>query len=566
MSDEISSLVYKFALINAVQHGGKAQAGPVINKVFGERPELRSKAKLLAPIVEETIRRVNSMSLEEQRRELEREFPEALKEKPREEERKTLPPLINLKGKVVTRFAPNPDGPIHLGNARPALLSYEYARMYQGEFILRFDDTDPRVKKPIREAYDWIREDLKWLGVSWNAEFAASNRLERYYEVAKEMIDKGYAYVDTCSEKEFKSFRAEKKACPHRGAPSEVNLGMWDRMLSGHFREGEAVVRIKTDIKDPDPSQVDWVMLRIIDTTKSPHPLVGERYIVWPTYNFATVVDDHDTRVSHILRAKEHISNTRKQEWVYRYMNWQMPEVIQFGRLKLEGFMMSKSKIRGLMQTGSARDDPRLPTIAALRRRGILPDTIKEIIMNVGLKITDAVISFDNIAAINRKKLDKMAKRLMFVPSPFTALKFKYDQEIQSKIPFHPSNPNKYRQITVRPGDRVLVHEEDAKKGRLRLMDLCNVEIRGDEALCISTDLSEAKKEGYEIVQWVKESEAVRVEVIRAMGDQLKSIQGYGEQEVTRLELGEIAQFVRFGFVRTDLKKDHTIRFVFSHD
>lgn len=138
----------------------------------------------------------------------------------------------------MTRFAPNPDGPLHLGNSRAAIISYEYASMYNGDFILRFDDTDPKVKKPLKEAYNWIKEDLKWLGISWKEEFAASSRFERYYEVAEIMIQKGYAYVDTCDKDTFLKFTSKRMANLH------AYIGVRIQMKPG-FMEEDAQRRIR---------------------------------------------------------------------------------------------------------------------------------------------------------------------------------------------------------------------------------------------------------------------------------------------------------------------------------
>ncbi len=268
---ELEEIVYKYALANALKHGGRAQTGPVVSKVFAEHPELKSRAKEIVTLAEKTVERVNAMSLDQINQEI-RRYPEVLEEKKREE-KKSLPPLPEATSQIVTRFAPNPDGPIHLGNARAAILSHEYARMYNGKFILRFDDTDPKVKRPIREAYDWIKEDLRWLGIRWEIEFKASERMETYYNVAKRMIEKGYAYVDLGTDTEFKNWKnsSKKGEYLYRSSLPEKNLELWEQMLSGEFKEGQAVVRIKTDPNDPDPSKIDWVMLRVVDVKKNPH-------------------------------------------------------------------------------------------------------------------------------------------------------------------------------------------------------------------------------------------------------------------------------------------------------
>ncbi|MDT7861230.1 MAG: glutamate--tRNA ligase [Saccharolobus sp.] len=571
MSKNLSEIIYKYALLNAIKHEGKAEVGPVISKVIAENPELKASAREIVQLVKEIVSRVNSMSIEEQRKEIESKYPELLEEKKIEERKKSLPPLSNVKESVVTRFAPNPDGPLHLGNARAAILSYEYARMYKGKFILRFDDTDPKVKKPISEAYEWIKEDLKWLGINWDLEVYASDRLELYYKYARELIERGYAYVDTCSSLEFKKFRDSKGTlkepeCLHRSSSIETNLELFDKFLSGEFKEGEAVVRLKTDLNSSDPSQIDWVMLRIIDTEKNPHPRVGSKYFVWPTYNFASAIDDHELNITHVLRAKEHMSNTEKQRWIFKYMGWNFPDVLQFGRLKLEGFMMSKSKIKGMLEKGTTRDDPRLPTLAGLRKRGILPDTIKDVIIDVGIKTNDATISFENIAAINRKKLDPIAKRLMFV-SEWEEYVIEIPEPITAKIPLIPSKPELYRTINVNPGDKVLIEAKDAQD-IIRLMDLCNVIVDKNNHKLIfhSKTLDDAKKISAKIVQWVKDEEKVSVKVVKAEGEKIKTINGYGEKMIKELNVDEVVQFFRFGFVRIDRKDDRGVTVIFSHD
>lgn len=577
MSDkELENLIYKHTLLNAIKHDGKAEVGPVISKVLGERPELKKNAKEIVELVKKIVNQVNSMTIEDQLRELREKFPEELREEKREvKEEKKLPPLPNVKGKVVTRFAPNPDGPLHLGNARAAVLSFEYAQMYNGDFILRFDDTDPKIKKPLLDAYEWIKQDLNWLGISWKTEFKASSRIERYYEIAKTLISKGFAYVDTCGEDVFKKFKAsagkaKEPDCLHRSSPPEVNLELWGKMLNREFNEGQAVVRIKTDLSLPDPSQRDWVMLRIINTEKNPHPLVGDKYWVWPTYNFASPIDDHDFSVTHVLRAKEHMSNTEKQRWIYKYLGWEEPTVIQFGRLKLEGFMMSKSKIKGLIEKGIGTiDDPRLPTLAGLRRRGILPETIKEIIIDVGIKVSDATISYQNIAAENRKKLDMIAKRLMFVTEDARKFKLNIPEKITVKIPYHPTKDLGYRTISVEPGDYVYLNKEDVKEGDvIRLMECCNAKVKEDQLDFISRDINDARKLNAKIVQWVKVKEAVDTIVIKPNNDnsELLEIKGYSERAISELSIGEIIQFVRFGFVRIDNKNDERIITIFAHD
>ncbi len=574
-AEKAKRLARKHALINAIKHGGKASPGPVVGKVLAEAPELRPHAREVARIVAQVVAEVNKLGLDEQRRLLEEEWPGALEEKRRVEEEKKLPPLPNAEKykKIVTRFAPNPDFVLHLGNARPAVLCHEYARMYGGEMILRFEDTDPRTKRPLPEAYKLIKEDLAWLGVEWDREYVQSSRMEIYYDIARQLIERGGAYVDICDPKEFAQLRLQGKACPHRDRGVEDQLEEWDKMLSGHYVEGEAVLRVKTDLNHPDPSVRDWVAFRIIDTSKTPHPLTGDRYLVWPTYNFAAGTDDHLMGVTHILRGKEHAVNTVKQGFLYKHMGWSYPETVHFGRLKLEGFMMSKSKIRELLEQHPGEyeglGDPRFGTLAALRTRGFLPEAVRRTILHVGVKHTDAAISFDNLAATNRKLLDEQADRYMFVPSPKAVRLESVEESLEACIPYHPSKPEKgCRRIEVRPSEKIYLAGPDAEKyqGRLiRLMDLANFKLSGDKLIYTGKSLEEARKAGAPIIQWVPEGSAVRMTVKRPEGLSLLEDQGLAESHIARLEPGAQLQLFRYGFVKIRAVSGEAVEAYFTH-
>lgn len=582
----VRDLTFKLALKNAVEHGGKAAVKPVLGKVLGAVPELRKLAKELECLVSEVVSEVNSMSLEEQIRLAKERYPDIFVErevvKP-----KTLPPLPNIEKyrEVRTRFAPNPDFLIHLGNARPAILSYEYAREYRGKFILRFEDTDPKTKQPLPEAYSAIKEDLKWLGVRWDEEYIQSLRIEVYYSIARELITAGGAYVDLCSRKEFLEYKINMKPCPHREVPLETNLELWDKMISNYFGEGEAVLRVKTDLSNPDPSVRDWVAFRIINTDKKPHPIVGSKYWVWPTYNYAAGVDDHLMSITHILRGKEHTVNTLKQKYLYNHLRWEYPEVINLGRLRLEGFILSKSKIKELLMKYPNKfksvDDIRFGTIASLRNKGILSETIRKVILEVGVKVSDAVISWDNIAAINRKLVDPTAKRLMFVSHPPVKVVVKSVPQDLSKvsIPLHPTNRELgVREIKVGVIDglvKVLLDGNDLDKlrsiGYARLMEFMNIKYLGEGpdgvlAEFVSTDLNDAKKFKAPIIQWVPYDEFVKVVVFKPEGLNLLRIKGYGEAYMKTLKTGDVVQLLRYGFIKIKGLRGRAVEATYIHD
>ncbi len=564
---DIRELALKHALRNAYLHGGKAQLKAVITAMLAENPELKKKVKEIIPIVKEVIEEVNSMSVDEQERILKERFPDALERKVKEE-KKGLPPLPNAeKGKVKTRFAPNPDFYMTLGNARPAIISHEYARMYDGKFVLRFEDTDPRTKRPLPEAYDAIKEDLEWLGIKWDELYIQSLRMETYYELLKELIRKGGAYVCTCPPDVWKKYRDAKKPCPHREEPPEVHMERLEKIFEGEYGEGEAVVRIKTDMSHPDPSVRDWVAFRIIDTSKYPHPLTGDRYRLWPTYNFAAGVDDYLMGITHVLRAREHRQNTTKQEFLYKHFGWKMPTVIHFGRLKLEGFILSKSKMREL---GLKGDDPRLATIRGLRRRGFAPEAIKEIMISVGIKPSDASISFDNLAAANRKIIDAKAKRVMVVTEP-VKVKLLMEESLGAKIPWHPKVPELgYRSYEVKPNELIYLNEKDVKRaikrGGVRLMELGNFKFKEfnveENAYVFEHEpggVEEAKRKGYDIVQWVKEPVDT---LIWFPGERYVM----GKAEPMAMEVKGWVQLIRLGYAKVDGVEDNTIRMIYLHE
>src|SRR5437773_4533105 len=217
---------------------------------------------------------------------------------------KSLPPLPNADkyAMIVTRFAPNPDFVLHLVSIPAISLSPDYARMYKGRFLLRFDDTDPRLKKSALEYYDLIREDVRWLECQWDAECIASDRIPVYYEHAEKVLKSGDAYICTCTPENFRFNINAGKACPDRSKSEEQNLADWAKMLNGGFSEGDAVVRIKTDLSHPNPAAGAGPALGIMNLVKNLNPRGGPRYRVGPLFNFGSAVDDHLLGVSHIIR------------------------------------------------------------------------------------------------------------------------------------------------------------------------------------------------------------------------------------------------------------------------
>ena len=563
---EIRKAAVKHAAHNASQHDGVAQAGSVIGKVLGEFPELRPRAKEVVPMINDAVKEVNSWTQEEQLLYVEENHPELLERRRVEEEKKTLPPLENVdKWPIVkTRFAPNPDGALHLGSAEPIIFCDEYAKMYDGHFILRYEDTSAEVKPPIPEMYEAILEDLEWLGVKVDEKYRQSDRLPLYYEYAERLLREGNAYICTCEVKAFRKLYMASDPCPCRDLPPEEQLRRWEKMLDGSYEKGEAVVRIKTDLDDPNPAVRDWPALRISDVE---HPLQGNRYRVWPLYNFSCGVDDHLMEVSHIIRGKEHDVNTTRQRWLQRHLGWRYPEVINVGRLGLEAGILSKSKMRAGIEAGtySGWDDPRLGTLRALRRRGLQPEVIRAIMIHVGPKPVNVTISWDNIAAENRKIIEPTSDRYFFVEDPVRLTVTDVPEKHVARLPVHPDYPERgTRDFVLAPKDGALefnVSGKDLERlrvgGMTRLMGVMNIEVTevdgsGVKAKYHSTDYQLARDKDAPFIHWLPSGVGVDAQVVLP---DATSATGLAEERVKEMKSGEMFQFERFGYCRVDTAK-----------
>jgi len=566
-NSEVRETIRKISLANAIAHEGKAQTKPVLSKLLSEKPELKRRIREIARLVSEVVKEVNNLSLGEQTKTVQEYWPELLvQERKKIVEKKGLPPLPNADryGQIVTRFAPNPDAVLHIGSARPVTLCYEYAKMYNGKFVLRFEDTDPRLKRSTLEFYDLIRKDLEWLGCEWDEEYIQSDRIEIYYKYAERLLKAGRLYICTCKREEFRERVWNQEACPCRGLSSEENLARWEDMLTGDYDEGEAVMRIKTVLDHPNPAVRDWPAFRIIDPRKYPHPRVGSKYRVWPLFNFANGVDDHLIGVTHIIRGKEHRTNQTRQEYLYRYLGWTYPEAIHFGRLKIPGATLSKSKMARGVEAGTFQgwDDPRLATFLALKRRGMQPEALRQLMIDIGPRPADITVSWKNLYAYNRKIIDPVANRYFFVQEPKRLRVKPVHKDFAAHIPLHPDFPERgARTLEVRrvkDEAYLLISNEDAaltKEGAfIRLMDLFNVQIEAvDEREVVARFLSEpyeeARRLGAPLIHWLPRGGGVSCDVVMPDGS---VVSGLAEKALGGVSADQIIQFERFGFVRVD--------------
>lgn len=387
---DLDKKVKAYALKNAVVYGGKAVQGAVISALFNEglkKSEVGKYAKRISKIISE----VNSLSLEVQKKEFEKIKKIVSERKVRE----GLPDLPNAKkGKVIMRFAPSASGPLHVGHAATACISFLYVKKYGGKFYVRIEDTNPEnIYKP---AYKMIEKESKWLFDNIAKIVIQSDRMELYYKYAEKLIRKKAVYICTCSGDEFRNYVKEKKNCPCRKLSVKENLERWKKMLDkskNGFNGGGAVLRFKSNMKHKNPAMRDFPLARINLTA---HPRQKRKYRVWPLMNLAVAVDDIEMKMTHIIRAKDHRDNAERQKMIYRALGLgkQFPWTAFLGRIKFKDMDLSTTKIRQAIDQGkySGWDDEELPTIASLIKRGYKPEVFWKFAERVGLSENDKVI------------------------------------------------------------------------------------------------------------------------------------------------------------------------------
>ncbi len=560
--EDIEKLIRRWSLTNAIEHEGEASTNAVIGKLIAEEPELKSEIQELKEKIDETVSEINDLTIEDQKSRLE-EVGAPEREKKEEGGLSELPEKERYSS-VTTRFAPNPNGPLHLGHIRTAVLSHEYARRNDGKFILRFEDTNPDNARG--DVYDLIREDLKWLGIDWDEEYIQSDRLEIYYDYAEGLLEDGGAYICTCPPEKFRESRDEQEPCPCRGLGEDENLSRWEKMLNGEFSEGEAAVRIKKDMEDPNPALRDWPAVRIVTSS---HPRTDSQYQVCPPHNFSVALEDHEMGVTHVLRGKEHEVNEQRQRQLFDHLGWEYPTAIQHGRLSVSDAVLSKTRIMEGISDGEydGYDDLRLGTVAAVKRRGITPEALKDLVLDVGTTRADSELSWETLYTKNRRIIDEEANRYFFVPDPRKMIVHNAPEKDEARLRLHPDDEDRGSRVLPleREGDdlTVWIAERDLEGAEvgdvIRLKDLFNFKIT-------SLDPLEANFESFELVmdmkkiQWVSKN-PIEVEVSRPDGT---LDEGYAEPEVADLPTGEIIQFERYGFVKID-EKTPTLKAAYAH-
>lgn len=335
-----------------------------------------------------------------------------------------------LTDQIITRFPPEPNGYLHIGHAKAITLNFDIAEEFNGKTNLRFDDTNP--VKEDEEYVEAIKEDVQWLGFQWDQLLWASDYFDYMYDKAVLLIKKGLAYVDELTSEEMRKYRGTLtepgKNSPYRDRSVEENLDLFERMKAGEFEEGEKVLRAKIDMSSPNMNMRDPAIYRII---KAEHHNTGDKWVIYPMYDYAHPLEDAIEMITHSLCSLEFEDHRPFYDWVIKETETEgKPRQIEFARLNITNTVMSKRLLKKLVddQVVDGWDDPRMPTISGLRRRGYTPEAIKAFVRAIGISKTNSLVDENYLEHFIREDLIKKAPRLMAVLDPLKVIITNYPE------------------------------------------------------------------------------------------------------------------------------------------
>ncbi len=576
----MKEIIWPHVLKNAAAFGGKANIKVVLGFVLRAHPELKKDVGAVLKTISELSGDVEKMSLEEIKAELKKQGAHLEKDGKKEEasgKRKSATvkgPLKALKnaevGKVKVRMAPSPSGPLHIGHAYGALINALYAEMYKGSLLLRIEDTNAENIYP--PAYELIEEDTRWLvGDILKEVVVQSSRLDRYYLHAKKLVEIAKAYVCTCDNDEWRSLKAKGKACPCRELEAKEQLERYEKLFDG-YAEGEAVLRLKTDIAHKNPAMRDFGIMRIVEKK---HPKTGSKNRVWPLMVFSVAIDDHELGVTHVLNGKDHEDNGRKEALIMSYLGWKAPEYQHWGRINFEGFKLSTSKTRLAIEQGEydGWDDIRLATLGALRRRGYAVEAFRRFAMEIGLSKNDKTVSWKEfwkmVNAFDREVNEEKANRYFFVADPVEIVMQGFSGK-EVALDLHPDFPDRgSRKLLAREGFYLAREDFDKlEEGKVhRLIDCLNFVIEGGVARFVSESYEDYSRAGKEkkgkIIHWLAIGES-KVDVELMLEDH-GILKGFGEKGLADLKEGDIVQLQRVAFARIDKVEKGKVKVWYLH-
>ncbi|MCI5722002.1 MAG: glutamine--tRNA ligase/YqeY domain fusion protein [Firmicutes bacterium] len=500
--------------------------------------------------------------------------------------------------KVITRFPPEPNGYLHIGHAKSITLNFTTAMKYGGKCNLRYDDTNP-VKEDV-EYVDSIEEDVKWLGFQWDKRLWASDYFEQMYEAAVELIKKGKAYVDDLTPEQIKEYRGTLKEpgkeSPCRNQSVEENLQLFEDMRAGKFADGERVLRAKIDMASPNINMRDPIIYRIAHIT---HHNTGDKWCIYPMYDFAHPIEDAIEGITHSICTLEFEDHRPLYDWVLKEVGWweTPPQQIEFARLDITNTVMSKRYLKALVDDGVVEgwDDPRMPTIAGLRRRGYTPEAIRDFCERIGVAKANSQVEISLLEHCVREDLQDKVESRNVVEKPIKVVITNYPEDKTEMITIE--NHNKIPEMGTRqvPFSRELYIDGDdfmevpAKKyfrlfpgNEVRFKGAyfirCNEVVKNEdgsikELLCTYDPESRGGEspDGRKVkgtIHWVdaKTAEKIRIRNYdylmipdeegknRFNPESVEETWGYVEPSIAEVQPGERFQFFRHGYYIADSK------------
>ena len=500
--------------------------------------------------------------------------------------------------KVHTRFPPEPNGYLHIGHAKSICLNFGTALKYGGKCNLRYDDTNPL--KEDEEYVNSIEEDVKWLGFEWDDRLWASDYFDEMYESAIILIKKGKAYVDDLTAEEIKDYRGTLKEpgkeSPYRNRSVEENLKLFEEMKEGKYKDGEKVLRAKIDMSSPNINMRDPVIYRIAHAS---HHNTGDKWCIYPMYDFAHPIEDAIEGITHSICTLEFEDHRPLYEWTLNEVGkWPTPpKQIEFARLNITNTIMSKRKLKKLVDDGSVEgwDDPRMPTIAGIRRRGYTPESIRDFCERIGVAKANSTVDEGLLEYCLRDDLQNKVESRNVVEDPIKVIITNYPEDQTEQLEMENNRNNEelgvrtvpfsrelwidgadFMEVPVKKYFRLFPGNEVRFKGAYFIT--CNEMVKNEdgsikELLC-TYDSATKSGEGFEgrkvkgTIHWVDAKTAVKVK-IRNYGtlmkkdengddvfnpDSLEETFGYAEPSLMEAQPGERFQFFRHGYYIADTK------------
>jgi glutamyl-tRNA synthetase len=570
---DLADRARRVALENAQAHGGAPRAGPIVARLLASDASLRAQADAVRSVVDSVVAEVAALAPAEVSARLAAlGGPESAPSRESRSDGGEFPDLPGAEhGKVVLRMAPFPSGVLHIGHGRMLFAHQYYRERYDGRLLLVFDDTVGSDEKRVEtEFFDMILGDCDLAGVKPDEVVYKSDRVPLFYPWAERVIALGSAYVCTCPADLLRERRAAGIACPERTQSPAEALDAWRRMLAGGYAPGEAVLRLKTDLHEPDPAFRDRVLFRISDLD---HPRVGRKYRVWPMLEFSWAVDDIELGVTHVLRGKDLVVEDRMERYVWDLLGLKGPPFVHWGILRVREAKVSKSKSYREVKDGvyDGWSDPRTWSLRSLDRRGISMDALRAFILSFGMSLADVEVPAETLYAENRKRIDATTVRRAFVRDPVRVEVDGYPADLASVVlANHPDRPELgKREVPAGPSFYLSQRDIAPRAGQeIRLKDLLNVRLPEQIPPVggrLRATFLERENRKLPRLQWVGVEGATAVDLLDVEGGHLL---GVGERALAEAVPGAILQFERVGFVRVE--RDATpgelpLRVVYGH-